>query len=53
MPMSFDARTAVVNDGDELTVLEVTTALSAGTIGLRIDNTDTSVLNATLKKGKR
>ena len=45
--------TATVNDGDMRTVIQVTSALVAGSIGLRIDNTDSNVLAVTLKKGKR
>jgi len=44
-----------VNDGDELTLIEVTSAFSVanGSIGLRIDSAETSVLSATLLAGRR
>ena len=45
--------TATVHDGDMLTAIEVTSALTGGFLGLRIDSTETKVTSATLKKGKK
>ncbi|MEM9352666.1 MAG: LamG-like jellyroll fold domain-containing protein [Planctomycetota bacterium] len=45
-------RVGVVNDGDELTVLEVTSDFAGGTVGLRLDSGQSSVLAATLLAGK-